>query len=338
MAIDLNNADTAASHTAGSDTATPHAVISILEPLGVPDAALQAELGTLPEHVTVRSYDARPRDDDELIERAKDAKVLIVTNLPLRRAVLEHCPKLRTIAVAFVGFDHIDLDYCREHGITVSNCLGYSNEAVAELVMLLTLALLRDVKANDVAARSAQTSEGLRRNEIAGKTFGIIGTGNIGRRVAELAQAFGARIVAWNRTPRDIEGVEFLPLDDVMRQADIITVHVSSTPQTAHLVSRQLIGQMKPNAALINTARGPVVDNAALAEALNAGQIAGAGIDVFDEEPPLPADEPLLHAPHTILTPHIGYATDEALGKRLHELFANIRAYLHDGTPTNLVV
>ncbi|MCI1211417.1 NAD(P)-dependent oxidoreductase [Bifidobacterium tibiigranuli] len=332
MAIDLNDADTAA-----SDTATSNTGISILEPLGVPDAALQAERDTLPKDVTVRSYDARPRDDDELIERAKGAEVLVVTNLPLRRAVLEQCTKLRTIAVAFVGVDHIDLDYCREHGITVSNCPGYSNEAVAELVMLLTLALLRDVKANDIAARSARSSEGMRRNEIAGKTFGIIGTGNIGRRVAELAQAFGARTVAWNRTPRKIEGVEFLPLDDVMRQADIITVHVSSTPQTAHLVSGHLIGLMKPNAVLINTARGQIVDNAALAEALNDGRIAGAGIDVFDEEPPLPADDPLLHSPHTMLTPHIGYATDEALGKRLHEAFGNIRAYLHDGTPTNLV-
>jgi D-3-phosphoglycerate dehydrogenase len=311
-------------------------LISILEPMGVPASVLRSELDTLPEDVTAHTFSDRPRDDEELVERAQDAEVLVVANLPLGRSVLERCPKLRYIAVAFVGVDHIDLDYCREHGIVVSNCPGYSNEAVAELVILLTLAVLRDLKENDAAVRSERTGGGLRRNEIAGKTFGIIGTGLIGRRAASLARAFDARVVAWNRTPREIEGIEFLPLDEVMRQADIVSVHVRYTPQTTHLVDRRLIGLMKPDAILINTARGQVVDNAALAEALNDGRISGAGIDVFDEEPPLPADDPLLHAAHTIFTPHIGYSTDEALDTRLHETFDSIRAYLHDGTPTHL--
>ncbi len=160
--------------------------------------------------------------------------------------------------------------------------------------------------------------------------------GEIGRHTAQLFRALGAKVIAYNRTPRQIEGVEFVSLEDVMRRADIVSVHVSSTPQTRHLIDGRLLSLMQPSAVVINTARGAVLDNAALAHALIEGGIAGAGIDVFDAEPPLPADEPLLAAPNTILTPHIGFATDEALAKRIRQALGNVGAFLA-GAPHNVV-
>ncbi|MCI1207803.1 MAG: D-2-hydroxyacid dehydrogenase family protein, partial [Microbacteriaceae bacterium] len=255
---------------------------------------------------------------------------------PLRRAVLERLPEVRCISVAFVGVDHVDLDYCTEHGIVVSNCPGYSQEAVAELVFGLALALYRDIPVADDRVREGGTAAGLSGREISGKTFGIIGAGAIGRRVAQIARALGATVVAWNRTPRTVEGIEFLPLDEVLQRADILSVHVASTPQTHHLIGAEQLALLKPSAILINTARGPVVDSAALAEALTTGTLAGAGLDVFDTEPPLDQSEPLLTAPHTVLTPHLGFATHEALETRAHLVFENIAAYVA-GAPVHTV-
>lgn len=310
--------------------------IAVLEPLNVSRETLDREAAQLPDDVTISYADHRPADDDELVAWAAGAEVLVIANLPLRRAVLERLPEVRCISVAFVGVDHVDLDYCTEHGIVVSNCPGYSQEAVAELVFGLALALYRDIPVADDRVREGGTAAGLSGREISGKTFGIIGAGAIGRRVAQIARALGATVVAWNRTPRTVEGIEFLPLDEVLKRADILSVHVASTPETHHLIGAEQLALLKPSAILINTARGPVVDSGALAEALTAGTLAGAGLDVFDTEPPLDQSEPLLTAPHTILTPHLGFATHEALETRAHLVFENIAAYTA-GAPVHTV-
>jgi phosphoglycerate dehydrogenase-like enzyme len=310
--------------------------VTVLEPLGVPQGELLAALDDLPGEVRVTCHDTRPADEAELVRRARDAEILVVETLPLREKVLAQCPDLRYIAVAFVGVDHVDVDYCRTRGIGVSNCPGYSDQSVAELVVLLTLALLRSLRAGDHAVRNAGDGTGLRSNELAGRTVGIIGTGRIGRRTAELARALGARTIAWNRTPRQFAGLEFLPLETVMRTADVVSVHLRYTPETTGFIDAHLLDLMKPGAVLVNTARGQVVDNTALARALTTGRVAGAGIDVFDEEPPLPADDPLLSAPNTVFTPHIGFATEEALHRRVAVTAGNVRAFL-DGAPVNLM-
>jgi D-3-phosphoglycerate dehydrogenase len=310
--------------------------IVVLEPLSVPSELLKREITALPGDPEVVTYDDRPDNTDELVERAADAEVLIIANMPLQREALERLPKVRCISVAFVGVDHIDMDYCRERNIIVSNCPGYSDEAVAELVMLLTLALYRSLTSNDHEIRHGGTGAGLRSEEIAGKNFALIGAGHIGQRTAQLAHAFGAKVIAYNRTPRHIEGITFMPIDDVMSQADIVSIHIASTPQTRHFISKERIALMKPGSILINTARGPIVDNTALAQALQEGRISGAGIDVFDSEPPLSPDEPLLAAPHTVFTPHVGFTTTQALAKRAHEVFGNVAAYLRS-KPVHLV-
>ncbi|MDN6440273.1 MAG: NAD(P)-binding domain-containing protein [Corynebacterium nuruki] len=327
-------------HDTGHGDRTPVRLV-VLEPTGVPDTVLRDVLATLPDRVEVTCHDRRPRDDAELVGWARDAEILIVAALPLRAEVLAQCPVLRHIAVAFVGVDHVDVGHCRARGITVNNCPGYSDQSVAELVVLLILALSRSLPAADAAVRSGGGRAGLRAAglpsaELSGKTVGIIGAGRIGRRTAELVRAFGARTVAWNRTPRQVDGLEFLPLDEVMATADIVSVHLRYTPETTGFIDERLLGLMSPGALFINTARGQVVDNAALARALTAGRLAGAGIDVFDHEPPLPADDPLLAAPHTVFTPHTGYATDEALARRIRETVDAVRAFLA-GAPVNLV-
>ena len=179
--------------------------------------------------------------------------------------------------------------------------------------------------------RSGGTSAGLCGREIAGRTVGIVGTGRIGTMVARLFQAFGARVIASSRTHREeVEalGVDYLPLEALMAQSDIVTIHTPNTPATRGLIGRDQIALMKPSALLINCARGPIVDSAALADALNEGRIAGAAVDVFNVEPPIPDTEPLLHAKNTLLTPHVAFLSEEAMVRRAHIAFDNTCAYL----------
>ena len=172
--------------------------------------------------------------------------------------------------------------------------------------------------------------------ELSGKKFGIIGTGAIGLKTAEIAKAFGCEVYAYSRTEKHIDGIKYITLCDLMRTCDIISVHVPLNDSTKDLVSSMLIDEMKNDAILINTARGPIIDNAALAKALKDGKIAGAGIDVFDTEPPLAPDYPLLDAPNTVLMPHIGFSTKEALYKRAVITINNITSW-KSGEPQNVV-
>lgn len=309
----------------------------ILEPLGVEQEKLLALAEEkLTDRVEIEAYDTRVTDADALAERAKDADIVVLSNLPFRREVMERCPNLKMISVAFTGVDHVDMDYCRERGILVSNCAGYSNTAVSELVFGLALSLYRRIIECDRAVRAGKDKTGLVGMELAGKTFGIIGMGAIGTRTAQLAKAFGCRVLGFNRNPKQVEGVRMVELDELLRESDIVSLHVPLTEQTRGMIGEREIGLMKPSAILINTARGPVVDSAALAAALKEGRLAGAAVDVYETEPPIPQDHPLLSAPHVAATPHVAFATKEALYQRAVIVFDNVAGYL-DGKPQNVM-
>ena len=210
--------------------------------------------------------------------------------------------------------------------------------AMAENALGLAVACLRFVPACDAAVRQGGTGAALRGTEICGKTVGIVGTGAIGLRTARLFLAFGAKVIAHSRTHRQEAldmGIEYVSLEELMERSDIVSLHVPSNGETRRLISAPLLARMKPTAILINAARGAVVDNAALADALNQGRLAGAGIDVFDTEPPLPESEPLLHAKNTVLTPHVAFATDESMLRRAEIVFHNLDAWLA-GRPENV--
>ena len=313
--------------------------IVLLEPLGVDAARIEALAAPLRAsgHSFI-SYDTKTTDPEELIRRVGDAECAIIANNPFPDAVVRACPNLKLLDVAFTGIDHVGLDACREKGVTVVNAAGYSNSAVAEMTLGMAIALLRRLPEGDRAVRSGGTSAGLRGREIAGRTVGVIGPGRIGARVARLFLAFGARVIATGRTKRpEVKalGVEYVPLETLLAQSDIVTLHVPSTPETRGMIDSKRIALMKPGAVFINCARGPIVDPAALADALNEGRIAGAAVDVFNVEPPIPDTEPLLHARNTILTPHVAFLTEESMLRRADIVFGNLRAWL-GGDPVNV--
>lgn len=279
-------------------------------------------------------------DDETLKTRVKDADAIIVANMPLSGEVIAAAEKLKFISVAFTGFDHIDLEQCKKQGIKVSNAAGYSTRSVAELAFGLMIGLLRSIVPLEAIARQGGTKDGYRQSDLCGKTLGILGTGEIGSAVAELGLAFGCKVIAYNRSEKPElvqKGVQFMPLESVLQQSDIVTIHTPLTDDTRHLINAERLQLMKPTAILINTAVGPVVDNNALAEALHKGVIAGAGLDRTDMEPPIPADYPLLGAPNTLIIPHVGYATDEALERRAEITFNNIRQW-QQGAQINTVL
>ncbi len=309
----------------------------ILEPLGVEREKLLAlaeeKLGNRAEIVY---YDTRVTDPDTLAGRAEDADIAVISNLPFKKEVMERCPKLKMLSVAFTGVDHVDMDYCRERGILVSNCAGYSNTAVSELVFGLALSLYRRIIECDRAVRAGKDKTGLVGLELSGKKFGIIGMGAIGTRTAQLAKAFGCEVLGFNRSPRQIEGVRMTDLDTLLSECDIVSLHVPLTDETRGLIGERELSLMKPDAVLINTARGPVVDSRALAAALKEGRLAGAAVDVYETEPPIAQDHPLLTAPNVTATPHVAFATKEALYQRAAIVFDNVAGYL-DGKPQNVM-
>lgn len=272
-------------------------------------------------------FSDRKEDAATLVERMKDAEAVIISNIPLRADVLSQCSKLQFLDVAFTGLDHIDLEYCEAHGITVKNASGYATEAVAELAVGLMIDVLRKITFLDGSIRQGGVRGVFLGRELRGKTVGIVGTGAIGLRTAELLKAFGCKVIAWSRThkPEMMNlGCAYVTLEALMRDSDIISLHVPLTTETKHLISRDLLALCKPTAILVNTARGNVVDMDVLAECLRDGKIAGAGIDVYEKEPPLPQDHPLVQAPNCVLVPHVGYATREAFDDRIDIVLGNL--------------
>lgn len=311
--------------------------VVVLENLGCSPELVQEFSANLKSRGHELELYERSSDPATLKERVREADALILANMPLPAEVLACAPKVKFIDVAFTGVDHIPMNEARERKILVSNASGYADEAVAELCISFMIQLLRNLREAEAATRKGGTKAGLSARLIQGKTVGIIGAGAIGKRLAALCKAFGARVIAHNRRPVQDANIDAnVSLDELLREADIVSLHTPLTPETKGLIGREELKKMKPTAILLNTGRGPVVDNAALAEALNAGEIAGAACDVFDQEPPLPPDYPLLASKNTILTPHLAFYSEESLEQRAKIAFANLDAWL-SGKPENLV-
>lgn len=310
----------------------------IIEPIGVAkDDLLKMAEGTLGKSLDVVYYDNRVTDTETLIERGKDADIIVVSNLPLNNEVINGCKNLKMLAVAFTGVDHIAMDACKQRNITVCNCASYSNAAVSDLVFGLLISIYRNIIPCNQVVRNSGTKDGLVGFELEGKKFGVVGTGAIGSRVCSIAKAFGCEVYAFSRTVKQMDGINYVDLDTLLSTCDIVSLHVPLNDSTKGMINKEKLSLMKKNAILINTARGPVVDSQALADALNEGKIAGAGVDVFEIEPPIAKDHVLLSAKNLIATPHIAFATKEALVKRAVIVFDNIVAYLN-GKPQNVMI
>ncbi len=275
-------------------------------------------------------YDDKPGSLEEWKKRIGDCDQLIIANAKLPEEAVREAENLKYINVAFTGLDHVPMTACEELGIKVTNAAGYSDEGVAEEVLGLSIALLRKFKSADQAVRQGGSSADFMGGEIAGRRVGIIGTGRIGKRTAELFKAIGAQLVGYNRSHhQDLEdmGLAYLPLEDLLKTSDIVTVHLPMNNETRDFLKYDHFALMKKSAILINCSRGPVVNSSDLARALSDGKIAGAGVDVFNQEPPL-TDEPLLKAPNTILLPHVAYFTEEAMIKRAKIVLEKAKMYL----------
>ncbi|MBR3016446.1 MAG: hydroxyacid dehydrogenase [Clostridia bacterium] len=313
--------------------------ISLLEPLGVSEELIRELSAPILERGhEFTYYPTKTIDPEELKRRSAGCEVVMIANNPYPSDVVRSADQLKMLNVAFTGIDHVGLDACREKGVAVCNAANYSNETVAELVIGMTIHLLRKITEAERAVRSGGTSAGLAGREIAGRTVGIIGTGRIGMITARLFQAFGAKVIAYSRTVKpeaEALGIEYKSLEEVMRESEIISLHTPNNASTHGMISRELISLMKPTAVFINCARGPIIDDQALADALNEGRIAGAGVDVFNVEPPLKDDQPLLHAKNCLVTPHVAFLSEEAMIRRAHIAFQNTLAYL-DGKPENV--
>lgn len=304
--------------------------IVIMESLGISAEELALRKKPFEEQGHVFADFPRTTNVPTLIEQAKDADAMIIANMPMPGEVISSCDQLKFIDVAFTGVDHVGLAAAKERGVKVSNASGYSNESVAELVLGMALNILRNVGAVEARCREGLTKDGLVGWELKGKTVGIIGFGKIGRRSAELFHAFGCKVLAHSRTvkPDAPDYVEQIALDELLAQSDIVVLHCPLNDSTRGLINADKLAKMKRSAILINVARGPVVVAKDLADALNNGVIAAAGIDVFDKEPPLDLSEPLLNCKNCLVTPHVAFATKESMSLRAEIVFDNLAAFL----------
>jgi glycerate dehydrogenase len=286
----------------------------------------------------------RTRPED-VVARAAEAEIVLTNKTIVNAAAIAALPDLRYLGVLATGYNIVDVAAARSRGIPVTNVPNYGTQSVAQLVFALLLELTSHVGQH---ARSVRDGAWSRSPdfcfwdkpliELAGKTFGIVGFGRIGVQVAAMARAFGMIVIAHTRTPpvplpADLELVD---LDTLFRRSQVVSLHCPLTEQTRGLVNRDRLARMPAGAYLINTARGPLVDEAALDEALRSGALGGAGLDVLSIEPP-PPDHPLLAAPRCVITPHVAWATTAARARLLHEAVQNVKAFL-EGRPRNLVV
>jgi glycerate dehydrogenase len=282
---------------------------------------------------------------EEVAGRARGAAVLITNKARVPGAVIDAAAGLRFIAVSATGYDCVDVAAAARRGVPVSNVPEYGTASVAQYVFALLLHLGHRVGLHADLVRAGAWARApdfcfwkTPQVEWAGKTLGVVGFGRIGRRVAELAHAFGMAVLAAGRSPREAPAYgpfAWADLDDLFARSDAVTLHCPLTEATAGLVDRRRLRLMKPGAFLVNTSRGGLVDEGALAEALNEGRLAGAAVDVVSREPILP-DHPLLTAPNCFITPHIAWATREARRRLLEATVANVAAFL-SGRPTNVV-
>lgn len=279
-------------------------------------------------------------------ERAREAHVVLTNKTPVRAELLAKLPALKYIGVLATGYDNVDVQTAGERGIAVTNVPGYGTESVAQTVFALLLELCqhvglhdRSVKAGDWTASPDFSYWKTPLTELSGKTIGIVGYGRIGESVARIAHAFGMKVAAYKRHPYGappFDGFEWTDLPELLEKSDVVSLHCPLTPDTEELINRDSLARMKRSAFLINTARGRLIEEQDLADCLNTGRIAGAGLDVLSAEPP-PADHPLLSAANCIVTPHQAWATREARARLMATAVGNLEAFLA-GKSANRVV
>jgi len=277
---------------------------------------------------------------DQIVERLRDATIAIINKVPMRAATLAQLPNLKLIAVAATGTDVVDKAYTKAHGIVVSNIRNYAFNTVPEHVFALAFALRRSIVpyVDDVRAGRWQEADQFcffdhPIRDMRGSTLGIVGYGALGKSVGKIAEAFGMKTLAYDVFPQP----GLVDLDTLIKDSDIITLHAPLTPDTKNMIGARELGMMKPHALLINTARGGLVDEAALAEALTAGKIGGAGFDVLTVEPPKQGNILLdLKLPNLIITPHVAWASREAMQILADQLIDNVEAFAA-GKPQNVV-
>jgi glycerate dehydrogenase len=279
---------------------------------------------------------------ERVVERAAGAEVVLTNKVVLDGAVMARLPDLKYIGVLATGYNVVDTAAARERGIVVTNVPAYSTRSVAQLVMALVLELAHHVGHHARTVREGRWTASKDFAywdhplvELEGLVMGIVGFGQTGRAVADMARAFGMRVLVHTRTPTAGPGVEFVDLATLLRRSDVVSLHCPLTPETEGLVNAKRLATMKPTAFLINTSRGPVVNERDLAEALGAGRIAGAGLDVLSTEPPK-ADNPLLAAKNCFITPHFAWATRAARERLMKTVVENVRGFLA-GRPQNVV-
>jgi len=311
--------------------------IVLLEPIGISDKELQVLKDEFSaKHHVLEVYKNKPENKAEILKRTSEAEVIILSNLPLSERIIELSKKLKLISIAFSGVDHIPVNFCKKRNITVCNAAGYSTHAVAELTIGMTINLLRKMVWGNNQTISGKSRDGFLGTELFGKNFGIIGYGQIGAEVAKLANAFGCKVLAFNRSEKHADNVTFVDLETLLKESDIVSLHIPFTSDTENLIGEKELNLLKPTAILINTARAQVVDYNALYQKLKNNKIAGAALDIYEKEPPLEESYPLFELPNVLLLPHIGYATNEAIENRGKIVFENIRKWMQ-GNPQNVV-
>ena len=288
---------------------------------------------------TVTYYDRTPTED-EAIRRISDAEIVLTNKVPITESLLTACPGIRLVCVLATGYNVVDCAAARARNIPVCNVPSYSTEAVAQFTFALLLELCNQVGLHNQSVHAGEWTScpdfcywKAPLMELSGKTLGIIGYGRIGKNVAKIATAMGMKVLTHSRTQHP--GESHVSLEELLSQSDVVTLHCPLFPETQGIINTQTISKMKDGAILINTSRGPLIDEQAVADALTSGKLRGAAVDVVSREP-IPGNSPLLAVPNCIITPHIAWAPLETRQRLLDCVIANIRCFL-DGQPQNVV-
>ena len=286
-------------------------------------------------------YD-RTANLEEAVTRIGDAELLYINKFPVTEELLSRCPSIKAVFVLATGYNVVDCAACRARNIPVCNVPTYGTAAVAQFTFALILALCHRVEHHSDSVHAGDwtrcpdfcywlTSQ----TELAGKTLGILGFGRIGSAAAKIAQAFGMTVIATSRSPKEEAGVEFVTLDQLLQRSDVISLHCPLFPETEKIINAETIAKMRPGTLLINTSRGGLIDEQAVADALASGQLGGAALDVVSTEPIAP-NNPLLSAPNCILTPHMAWAPTASRQRLMNTVVSNTAAFL-EGKPQNVV-
>ncbi len=287
--------------------------------------------------IVVKYYVDEPTSREQIIERIKDANYLMIAVLHLNADILSYAKNLEYISITFTGYDHVDIEYCKTHNIKVSNAAGYSTTAVAELTIAMGIMLFRQIIPQYLSLKTSGDRINIPGRELYGKTWGVIGYGNIGKKVVEYAKYLGCNVIVYTRSAHaDEKDIMFVTKEYLLKNSDIISLHLPLNSETRHFISYEEFSLMKKDAILINTARALIVDQEAMKDALINKTISAVATDVLENDPPIDPQYLLLHIDNLFALPHIGYYTNEALERRADIGIRNLINYLN-GNITNEV-